>query len=579
MSVLSNKMCIIGAINHPLLEPMPSIKTTSITFKPEHPFRKFKGLTIPIASRITLVCGHNGVGKSTILGLLSSLSGLTNNPEKSYFGVDFDASIAKIVFIDLATEVDLPKAAGMLSEPYVLYSIDGKELRKDCSLTRRGKSPRARVVARSVPHKAFTHNGLTVGPDAKVPLPTIFLGMVRMLPVGESPDSRVQNTPEKWDAIDEAFMLNFVQRVIPGAGAVPGAIAVNKIKQTDKLSTHPAYHYGPRSVSLGQDSLGAIVTALASFNRLKRNLGTEYHGGLLIIDELDASFHPHAIGILVAELRKAADLLTLQIIATTHSPKLIEAVHPSGKGGMGKDSVIYLRNTKAPEYDPNFGLSDILRDMDLVPPKAKQKPLEIKVYFEDDEACQVFKIVTSKALIKNLQIKYNINIKPMPLGIGCSSLALLPAKDPYFKTVVLAVDADGTKPAVPVLNLVDLPGLKGDNGLGLSPERTIIKYVRSLVSEEKAKHLAAWADPRLIAFSTDNLEANLLYGVPDPIDRKAAKSWWKEKQMYLEEWGLYDIWAKAHPALIAEYEIAFELAVKAAYKAKRAQEELLKRGG
>lgn len=560
---------------------MPSIKATEIEFKPGFPFRKFKNLTIPLAPRITLLCGHNGVGKSTILGLLSSLSGLTQGSVKSYFGTLFDASIADIVYIDHATEVAAPKAAGQLAEPLIHYSIDGAQLIKECSLTRRGQAPRARVVARNHPHKVFSHAGITVGPDAKVPLPTMFLGMVRMLPVGESPDNRVHNAvAEAWHPDDEAFMLNVVKSVIPGAGATTGSIAVNRVTHTRKLSTHPAYPYGPRSVSLGQDSLGAIVTALASFHRIKRALGADYHGGLLVIDELDAGFHPHAIGTLVKELRKAADDLNLQIVATTHSTRLIEAIHPEGpsKAVKGKDSVVYLRNTRAPEYDPDMGLADILQDMDLVPPTRKPKPPEIKVYFEDDEACEVFKLVTRRELLKQIETALNVKIKPMPLGIGCSSLAMLPEKDAYFKTVVLAVDADGQRPATVPANLLELPGGVGADGKGLSPERTLIQYIRQLVNEDKGQHPIAWADSRLKRYSTDNLESNLLTGLRDPLDRKAAKTWWREKHQYINEWGLYEIWAKANPAVITSYEQRLELAVKAAAKMRRAQEELAKRG-
>ena len=127
-------------------------------------------------------------------------------------------------------------------------------------------------------------------------------------------------------------------------------------------------------------------------------------------------------------------------------------------------------------------------------------------------------------------------------------------------------------------NLVELPGELGGDGKGLSPERTIIKYIRALVSDPKTTHPVAWSDRRLKKYSPDSLEANLLAGVSDPLDRKAAKSWWREKQEYLRRWGLYEIWAKTNPALIAAYEVKLEAAVKAASKARRSQEELAKRG-
>lgn len=40
-------------------------------------FRKLKDLTIAFAPRITLIAGHNGIGKSTILALVANGSGLT----------------------------------------------------------------------------------------------------------------------------------------------------------------------------------------------------------------------------------------------------------------------------------------------------------------------------------------------------------------------------------------------------------------------------------------------------------------------------------------------------------------------
>ncbi len=420
------------------------IKVDFIDFGKANPFRKLKDLKIPLSERMTLICGHNGVGKSTILGMLASASGITDEKLLSYFGRTFEASVNDILFIDWAKEVDAPKKAGVLSEPRIQYSVNGTALSTVCSLRRRGNAPRARVVSQRDPIKWFQQGNFVLGPEAKVPLPTLYLGLTRMLPIGETADSRVQSTPPvPWAPVDEQFLLSFVRRVIPHAGfSSSGGMEVNIVKGTKKVSSHPAYNYGVKSVSIGQDSLGAIATALASFHCLRRNLGDKYPGGLLIIDELDACFHPHAIGSLVSEIRKAADELSLQVVATTHSPRLIEAVHPETTvdGSKDKDSVIYLRDTTAPKFDPSMHLKDILRDMDLTPPEDEEPPTQVKIYFEDDEACEVFGIITKPEFLADLESRYSVKIDPMPLGIGCSSLANLPAKDPYFTSVVLLAD-------------------------------------------------------------------------------------------------------------------------------------------
>ena len=52
------------------------------------PFRKLGSIDIKIASRVTLIAGRNGVGKSTILALIAGSSGLTRGVTKfkTYFG-------------------------------------------------------------------------------------------------------------------------------------------------------------------------------------------------------------------------------------------------------------------------------------------------------------------------------------------------------------------------------------------------------------------------------------------------------------------------------------------------------------
>lgn len=559
---------------------MTTIKIEKIELGGTHSFRKFKDLTIPLSKRITLICGHNGVGKSTILGLLSSNSGLDNDTLKSYFGKSFDASIAEIIYIDHQNEVQQPKNNNVLFEPRIHFSIDGTIIVKECSFTRRGKSPRARVVSRTTKQHADgtwkldtrrqTISGIDIGPDAKISLPTIYLGMIRMLPIGESPDRSIENTSiVTWHDDDIKFMVDFINDIMPNVNATNSKISTNKIKSTSKISTHPAYSYGSRSVSLGQDSLGAIVTAIASFKKLKRDLGNHYHGGLLIIDELDAGFHPHAIGSLISQLKKAADDLKLQIVATTHSTRLIEAVHPDSSFKNGKsndDSVVYLKNTNQPKYSYHMELADILRDMNLTPIKGKLEIPRLKIYFEDDEAKQVFDKIINQEFLKTMEAKHNVKINPMPLGIGCSSLAKLPEKDAYFSSVVLVVDADGIPSKNRPDNLAVLPGEKDGNGAGLSPERTIIQFIKYLY---KSTNDPIWEDVNLKRISTDYLHTNFLKNFEGDLNRNEAKKWWKEKSKMMNDLNLYELWISKNSTLITEFKNNFEKALQTAAKNQR----------
>lgn len=248
---------------------------------------------------------------------------------------------------------------------------------KTCSITGRQKSEKARIVARSVPPHPYQSEDAAIdfGPDAKVPLPTIYLGMIRMFPFGEANPTSVKPSIDKAMAPEEKqFISQFINDVVVGSNTTADNITSLGIKGTTKLAKHPEYSYDSRCVSLGQDSLGSIATALASFQQLKRSWPA-YPGGLLIVDEVDAGLHPHAQGKLVKAMKKAARDLDLQIIATTHSTHVVAAFHPDGDGNaQAPDSVVYLIDTQLPRLAENFSLKNILDDMSLRAPVPDAKP-------------------------------------------------------------------------------------------------------------------------------------------------------------------------------------------------------------
>lgn len=563
---------------------MSRITVESVSFSHSNPFRRFQGLEVPFASGITLICGHNGIGKSTILGLLASCSGLPARAVKTYLGRTFNANIGEIIYIDFATEIEPRLVANAISEPILTYSIGGSVFQKKCSLTRKKGAKRARSVPRSVPYEAARIGDLAITKDQKVPLPTLYLGMIRMLPVGEVLESRLSATPEAdWHEDDKRLVERFMGKVIGHAGGAKagGRISVNHVLQTKKLSAHPEYPYSPRSVSIGQDSLGAIAAGLASFQRLRREMGTGYPGGLLIIDELDAGFHPHAIRVLVQELRRLAKELSLQIVATTHSTRLIEAVHPQGpvKTPGSHDRVVYLQDTLKPEFDPALDLAAILADMDVAPVDAAHTP-KARLYFEDAEAVEVFKAITAPTVIERLEKKHGVVLEPVELAVGCDSLAKLPTRDPHFKTVVLIADGD-VDPADAPPNLAALPSDGVSNGnQGPSPERTLLRFIYRLRTEDKAAHQAAWNRLKSLGInSRDRLD--IFLGDQDlspERDRKYLKKWWKGHANQFRAWSLYELWAEANPQRMAVYEKALEDALDAAEKARRTMVMKIRRG-
>jgi len=527
-------------------------------------FRKLQNIKIDFADRLTVIAGHNGIGKSTILGLVANTFGITESPYKSFFGEPFYANIERIVYLALK-EVDAAKL-DPAAAPIVIAEVGNLIVKKRCSMTQRKSYRRARVVPRTV-DKAPEDS---IGQDAKVPLPTIYLGMKRLASIGEADEKEVSSTVPLMEAEDRKLIADFVKRVIVGV-EVTTDVTHQSIKGSKKKTVQPGYgSHEALAVSMGQDSLGSIATALASFNHLKRELGQSYPGGLLVIDELDIGFHPHAIVRLVAALKLYAKRLDLQIVATTHSPKLIEAVHPDGGGDKNApDSVVYLIDTKFPRLAPDQSLKAILDEMALSQtnsaPAKPTKPV-LCVYFEDDEGKQFCDAILSSAERKSIGAAKGVSLNFIALGLGGTNLLNLPSKDPLFKLRVLVVDADTTirEPIAKLRNSVKLPCTNGAGGTNRSPENTIKNFLRLVASSESGPLRGA-----LFRFNIPNPTSNKIEETFFSDDssmsqkRESSKNWWKLHWPKLKAWGVLREWAACHEDEVKAFRDAFEKAVEA----------------
>ena len=97
----------------------------------------------------------------------------------------------------------------------------------------------------------------------------------------------------------------------------------SKNKQSIGVSTEL---YDWNQNSMGQDNLGKIILALFSFKRLHDKYPQQYKGGILAIDEMDATMYPASQVELLKILRKYASKLNLQILFTTHSMSLLKVM-------------------------------------------------------------------------------------------------------------------------------------------------------------------------------------------------------------------------------------------------------------
>lgn len=538
------------------------IKIKSLEFRSS--FRKLRNLRIDFADRLTLIAGHNGIGKSTILGLVANTFGLTEkNGHKNYFGESFYANIERIVYLALEEVTEAQENSS--DAPIVVSDVNGITVRKRCAMTRRSQWRRARVVPRTIDKTDVD----TVGQDAKVPLPTIYLGIKRLASIGEADEKEVsieQLTDINRD--DAKLMKDFVESVILGIGVTDNVTQQN-IKGSRKKTAQPGYKdHDAMAISLGQDSLGSIATALASFNRLKRELGAGYPGGLLVIDELDVGFHPHAIKNLSKELKKYARCLDLQVIATTHSPTLIEAVHPDGGGHvMSPDAVIYLLDTSCPRLAEDQSLSAILGDMALRQDDSNcvkpTKPL-LCVYFEDSEGKQFFEEIISSKKRTDLGKRSGVRIKLIPLGVGGQNLIKFPEMDPIFNDRILIVDGDITidEKSAARGNTIKLPCPNGSSGTERSPENTMKKFLRGLITAKSGPLHEAMLTLNVTNPSSDKLLVTFFENdTGNGTHRDSSKRWWITHWKKLKQWGVIRAWTVCHKSETDVFITAFEKAV------------------
>lgn len=325
--------------------------------------------------------------------------------------------------------------------------------------------------------------------------------------------------------------------------------------------------------------MSSIATALASFNKLKRILGNDYKGGLLIIDEVDAGFHPHAQIELLNELKSKARALQIQVVATTHSLTMLENAHAGiyDKRIKGKplDQIIYLKGGRPVSVLDSSEFQAIYDDMHLRLRKSNAAPL-VKVYVEDDEAALFLNAILTTARKRTLLENTGYSLKVIAAKVGCSNLVGLLKADEYFESVVIVLDGDTTTVnAGGARNVVRLPA-DPHNVLKQSPE-VIVKAMCEKMCSDDYSYAATRKKLGRVGGDTEFIQRNILdrqkgevkLTVGIETDRELAKNWFKVRFEAIKSMKIVEGWVADNDAGVQTFLAQLEVAIRSVkpYKA------------
>jgi predicted ATP-dependent endonuclease of OLD family len=362
-------------------------------------FRGLKDIDINIGERITVICGKNGTSKSTILGMIAQIFNFEKNhfngeeiAFKTLSGKNFKSSFRD--HFRFSKVYDLP---GTMDVEFEIYDAYFKQTVNDLKLKLYGSEdrPQSRPVVR---------DNLKVDADdnssRNVTHPLIYLSLKRLMPIAER--SRYLLNQEEVDYLNDISkeFTSINNRLL---GKSSGTTLTKTTGTIDSAVVHGNY-YDHESVSVGEDNTGQILLALFSFKKLKDEY-SDYHGGILLIDELDAGLFPAAQVELIGILETFAKKLNLQIIFTTHSPIVIQNIYEKSKFDKNNNRTIYLTDTYGRvEAAEDYSWDKIYADLfiDTIQFEAEKRIPKTNIYFEDAEAYEFFNALVRERGVKKL---------------------------------------------------------------------------------------------------------------------------------------------------------------------------------
>lgn len=506
-------------------------------------FRQFNDMKISLGRKLTVIAGRNSTGKSTILGILANSGELKKKDGTTYTNGQFRAEFSEILHGSKKFD-----ASG--SDRIQIDIVDDKGNEIDYRKFRTAwQNDNGKDRFRVIPLKVFEDGKKT---EAKMQIPVIYLGLSRLFPIGEANADNIKANKIKFvDDEQKMWFINKYTEILSKYDNI-GDVDNFSIGETDKKKgvgiETDKYDY--LTNSSGQDNLGQILMSMLSFKRLRQTREV-WTGGLLLIDEIDATLHPAAQKRLIDLLVKEAKVNDIQVVVTTHSSDLLK--HICTKTAHNNDSrnndieLYYFTNAnRRLDLKRNPDYSTI--ENDLLVESMLQNSNKVKIYSEDAE---------NRWFIKKLVPEYLPYVDILDVTIGCDQLLSLYSGDvSYFGNVLIVLDGDVKEKDLETIpeqlrtrlnNIIKLPGT-------MRPEEVVYKYILGLDSEHPYWENASKVDMNWTYFKENGPDSSRY---SQGKERERYKKWFIDHQTIFDSTKLFEFWENDNKEIVEEFKRQF----------------------
>lgn len=413
-------------------------------------FRHCENLEIKFGDKFTVISGQNGTGKSSILGWVAQLcdyKGEEKRKNGKFFTEDYRNVFRFCPVNDYKNS----------------YEVQF-EIEKEGEIIERKIKTRHVKATKKSPERYRTDID---GRDPAEDFPIVYLGLKRLIPLATE-DKIIQTQIALTNAEKNLYSKLSKDILILIDDKIQAESVNSRNKDVLAMQTNAYGHLGN---SAGQDNIGQFLSTILSFQELKNKLGDNYTGGVILIDEIDASLYAASQVKLLDNLFKYARDLNLQIIFTTHSLEILE--HLESK--IGEDTIINhlvtvngkVQNKLNPSYEY---VSNKIRNQ-----ISAERISNKKNFICEDKSAEYW----IKNLLNGTSIKSKVNVEKGPFSEG-ELQNMASSNHRLFRNVGYILDGDikvKFKGKRLPKRTVFLPGNE-------PPEILLYKFVKSLPDDD-----------------------------------------------------------------------------------------------